>query len=116
HPPEPAGRRCRAALHRRPEEADLRHGASGSAGGHGGHRLQAVSRRPRLAVTLGDVRGIGPEIVGKALGEARVRAAADYVVVGPRGGGVEVDEATGAWTGARDAAMGGRLAGRAIER
>jgi 4-hydroxythreonine-4-phosphate dehydrogenase len=71
--------------------------------------------RPRLAVTLGDVRGIGPEIVLEAAASREVRDAADLVVVGPTGAGVDVDEATGVWraSGAGDA---GRLAGRAVER
>ena len=38
-------------------------------------------RRPRLAVTLGDPRGIGPEVVARALGEAPIGA--DVVLVGP---------------------------------
>jgi 4-hydroxythreonine-4-phosphate dehydrogenase len=38
-------------------------------------------RRPRLAVTLGDPRGIGPEVVTRALGDAPL--AADIVLVGP---------------------------------
>ena len=40
-----------------------------------------MARRPRLAVTLGDPRGIGPEVVARALGEAPL--AADVVLVGP---------------------------------
>ncbi|MGH7614516.1 MAG: 4-hydroxythreonine-4-phosphate dehydrogenase PdxA [Gemmatimonadales bacterium] len=40
-----------------------------------------MARRPRLAVTLGDPRGIGPEVVARALGEAAL--AADVVLVGP---------------------------------
>ncbi len=40
-----------------------------------------ASRRPRLAVTLGDPRGIGPEVVARALGEAPLGA--DVVLVGP---------------------------------
>ncbi len=39
--------------------------------------------RPRVALTLGDPRGIGPEIVGKVLADPP--AGADYVVVGPAG-------------------------------
>ena len=39
-------------------------------------------QRPRLAVTLGDPRGIGPEIVARALADERVRAACEVVVVG----------------------------------
>jgi 4-hydroxythreonine-4-phosphate dehydrogenase len=73
--------------------------------------------RPRLAVTLGDVRGIGPEIVLKAAASREVRDAADLVLIGPAGAGVDVDEQTGTWS-ERDhsAANAGRFAGRAIER
>ncbi len=72
--------------------------------------------RPRLAVTLGDVRGIGPEIIERAAASRRVRDAAELVFVGPRDAGVAVHEATGAWASAGSAADAGRLAGRAIER
>src|SRR5689334_24594278 len=76
-----------------------------------------TSDRPRLAVTLGDVRGIGPEITMKAAAAREVRAAADLVVVGPAGAGIDVDEQTGSWTNsAKDATAAGRFAGRAIER
>jgi len=37
--------------------------------------------RPRIAITLGDPRGIGPEIVAKVLADPP--APADYVVIGP---------------------------------
>jgi len=72
--------------------------------------------KPRLAVTVGDARGIGPEIVNKAAAARDVRAAADLVFVGPAGTVVEVDERTGEWTRGGDAASAGRFAGRAIER
>ena len=72
--------------------------------------------RPRLAVTLGDVRGIGPEIVLKAAASREVRDAADLVFVGPAGAGVDVDEQTGDWSRDHSVANAGRLAGRAIER
>ena len=73
--------------------------------------------RPRLAVTLGDVRGIGPEIVMKAAASRDVRDVADLVLVGPAGAGVDVDEQTGTWSTEKDsAANAGRFAGRAIER
>jgi len=74
--------------------------------------------RPRLAVTLGDVRGIGPEIVAKALANATARASADFLVVGPERAGVDVDVSIGEWSSATrgDAATAGRLAGLAIER
>jgi 4-hydroxythreonine-4-phosphate dehydrogenase len=71
---------------------------------------------PRLAITLGDPRGIGPEIVRAALGDERVRERCAAVVVGPRGAGLDVDEPVGEWTGGGDAAAAGRLAGLAIER
>ena len=74
------------------------------------------TERPRLAVTLGDVRGIGPEIVAKAAASPTVREAAALVFVGPSGAGVDVDERTGVWTGGGSATDAGRFAGRAIER
>jgi 4-hydroxythreonine-4-phosphate dehydrogenase len=40
-----------------------------------------AARRPRLAVTLGDPRGIGPEVVARALGGDPLGA--DIVLVGP---------------------------------
>ena len=72
--------------------------------------------RPRLAVTLGDPRGIGPEIVARALADGRVRDACDLVIVGPEGAGVPVDEPVGDWSPGDGMAAAGRLAGAAIER
>src|SRR5665213_2426162 len=72
--------------------------------------------KPRLAVTLGDVRGIGPEIIAKAAQSPEVLAAAELVFVGPSGAGLDVDERTGAWTPGAGVAAAGRLSGRAIER
>ncbi len=40
-------------------------------------------RRPRVAITVGDPAGIGPEIARKAAADARVRAACDPVLYGP---------------------------------
>lgn len=71
--------------------------------------------RPRLAVTLGDPRGIGPEIVAKMLRDGRAAAEADLVVVGPRGSAVEVAEIIGDWKPGDDR-LAGHLAGAAIER
>ena len=71
---------------------------------------------PRLAITLGDVRGIGPEIVLKAAASREVRDAAALVFVGPSGAGVDVDEQTGEWLATDPVASAGRFAGRAIER
>ena len=72
--------------------------------------------RPRLAVTLGDPRGIGPEIVAAARDDARVSAAADLMFVGPRGTLVEVDDAIGDWTSSSSVSQAGRLAGLAVDR
>ena len=70
----------------------------------------------RLAVTAGDPRGIGPEIINKALADPRIGGRSDFVIVGADGCGVEVDESIGTWDAGADAAMAGRLSGRAIER
>ena len=72
--------------------------------------------RPRLAVTLGDPRGIGPEIVAKMLRDGRAARDAELVVVGPQGTEVEAHEVIGAWKSGDDAAHAGKLAGAAIER
>lgn len=42
----------------------------------------AVSERPTLAITMGDVQGIGPEILAKALARPETRRHADLVVFG----------------------------------
>jgi 4-hydroxythreonine-4-phosphate dehydrogenase len=72
--------------------------------------------RPRLAVTLGDPRGIGPELVLAAMADPAVRVACELVVVGPSGAGVAVDERTGAWSASGSAAAAGSASGQAIER
>ena len=72
--------------------------------------------RPRLAVTLGDPRGIGPEIVARALSDGRVRDAADYLLVGPSGAGVDVDVSVGPYSRSGSPGDAGRLAGLAVER
>ncbi|PSR17185.1 4-hydroxythreonine-4-phosphate dehydrogenase PdxA, partial [filamentous cyanobacterium CCP3] len=46
--------------------------------------LQQTSVRPRLAVTLGDPAGIGPEVVLKALGAKDWAAIADITLLGTR--------------------------------
>jgi len=75
-----------------------------------------VNARPRLAVTLGDPRGIGPEIVAKMVRDGRAARVAELVLVGPTGTEVTVDEKIGAWRTGGDDATAGKLAGAAIER
>jgi len=79
----------------------------------------------RLAVTLGDPRGIGPEVTRKALADARVQqvaAALDitWVLVGPEGTVVPVDESIGVWDATGDPRVdmprAGTLAGLAVAR
>jgi 4-hydroxy-L-threonine phosphate dehydrogenase PdxA len=78
--------------------------------------------RPTLAVTLGDPRGIGPEIVRAALATQEVADAAHCIVVGPTGAGIAVEDAIGEWHGRsgpstpQHAATAGALAAKAIER
>lgn len=74
------------------------------------------ARRPRVAVTLGDPRGIGPEIIGKVLADVATRPDADLVLVGAQGTGLEVHEPVGDWAPDGSMALAGQLAGRAIER
>jgi 4-hydroxythreonine-4-phosphate dehydrogenase len=72
--------------------------------------------RPRIAITLGDPRGIGPEVAAAALADPEVAAAADFVCVGPDAlvgdGGV----GAGGWTAEDGAAAAGRVAGEAVRR
>ena len=72
--------------------------------------------RARLAVTLGDPRGIGAEVVAKALADPRVRDAVEPTIVGPSGTRVTADLSVGTWRAEGSAADAGRLAGLAIER
>lgn len=84
------------------------------------------SARPvRLVVTVGDPRGIGPEIIAKALSDERLQhSGISFVVVGPSGAGIDVDESVGDWLAVlasdvspRDrVAMAGKFAGLAITR
>jgi 4-hydroxythreonine-4-phosphate dehydrogenase len=67
-------------------------------------------------MTVGDPRGIGPEVVAKALADPRVSERCDVVVIGPEGAGVDVSESIGQWRPGSDAALAGMLSGLAIER
>lgn len=46
-------------------------------------RLRGSGGRPKLALTLGDPAGIGPEIVAAALRDPRVEQACELVLIGP---------------------------------
>lgn len=84
---------------------------------NGGH-LGAMSARPTLAVTLGDPRGIGPEVVRSAL-DRLPTLEADIVLVGPEGlkdMAASRLETIGRWSGSGDDATAGRLSYLAIER
>ncbi|MEO8946590.1 MAG: 4-hydroxythreonine-4-phosphate dehydrogenase PdxA [Gemmatimonadaceae bacterium] len=72
--------------------------------------------RPRLAVTVGDPRGIGPEIICAALDDSALRDVCDMIVVGAAGAGVEADVPVGEWTPGGSIADAGRVSGAAIAR
>ncbi len=78
--------------------------------------MTSDARKPVIGVTLGDPRGIGPEVVAKALQEDGVRGIATYVMVGPEGTGIEPHESVGSWMAGSSAADAGRLAGLAVQR
>lgn len=75
-----------------------------------------MARQPRLAVTLGDPRGIGPEIVARMLRDGRASSEATLVIVGPSGTEVDVAESVGEWRAGDPSARAGELAGMQIER
>jgi 4-hydroxythreonine-4-phosphate dehydrogenase len=47
--------------------------------------MTASTRKPRLAVVLGDPAGIGPELVGRLLADAGTAAAADILLIADKG-------------------------------
>jgi 4-hydroxythreonine-4-phosphate dehydrogenase len=85
-------------------------------------------RRPRVAVTMGDPRGIGPEIVAKVLSDPPLEA--EYTVIGPAalmgdlagvrkmpvGPGKEAVPAPGRVLRGIEAELAGRYAVEAVER
>jgi 4-hydroxythreonine-4-phosphate dehydrogenase len=88
----------------------------------------APSDRLRIGVTLGDPRGVGPELAAAAARSLRAAASQHHLIfVGPHGTGAEADAdefiSTGEWThgppgdatGADDIAAAGALAGCAID-
>lgn len=75
---------------------------------------------PRIGITLGDPRGIGPEVTAAALAASE---GVEAVLVGPRGlGEIEARlahhpwESVGDWTPGGGERLAGELSGRAIER
>jgi 4-hydroxythreonine-4-phosphate dehydrogenase len=67
-------------------------------------------------MTVGDPRGIGPEIVTKALADPRVSERCDVVVVGPEGTVAQPWDNIGVWTDGSPAGEAGRFSGLAIAR
>lgn len=51
--------------------------------------------RPRIAISIGDPAGIGPEITLKALQDPEIRALADWIVVGDMGAIDQAGQASG---------------------
>jgi 4-hydroxythreonine-4-phosphate dehydrogenase len=72
--------------------------------------------RPRIAITLGDPRGIGPEIVAAVLGDVARAIDAEVVIIGPEGTAMAPDLPIGTWRAGDTEAHAGALAGAAIER
>src|SRR3712207_5241394 len=75
-----------------------------------------VKERVRIAVSIGDPRGIGPEIVRRAVDDADLARECELIIVGPTGCGVRVDVPVGDWNSTKTAADAGRLSGLAIAR
>jgi 4-hydroxythreonine-4-phosphate dehydrogenase len=74
-------------------------------------------RLPCIAVTLGDPRGIGPEVTEAALADPEVAGAASFVRVGPRELLRSADDVgVGHWSPEDGAAAAGRIAGEAVRR
>ncbi len=71
---------------------------------------------PRLAVTVGDPRGIGPEIIRAALDDPALRGVCDLLVVGPEGADVPVGVTVGSWSAGDGIAVAGKASGDAIAR
>jgi 4-hydroxythreonine-4-phosphate dehydrogenase len=74
----------------------------------------------RIGVTLGDPRGIGPEVAAAAALRFRAGSPHHLVLIGPAGTEADALDAdfvrTGRWPGGGDAASAGALAGSAIDR
>ncbi|MFB6240788.1 MAG: hypothetical protein ABEJ46_04400, partial [Gemmatimonadota bacterium] len=91
------------------------------------HGEETDGPRPRIAVTMGDPRGIGHEVVASALASPSVRRLADFHLLGPAGlfdpprerereVGEVCTESLGSWDPGGGDREAGRAAGAAIER
>jgi 4-hydroxythreonine-4-phosphate dehydrogenase len=82
-----------------------------------------MTNRPRLGITLGDPRGIGPEVTAAALAGRR-DSGIDFRIIGPTGlgepesalEGLGTWETIGDWTAGGGARLAGQLSAAAIER
>lgn len=45
-----------------------------------------MAKKPIILITTGDPRGIGPEVVKKALKDPQIKTLADFFIIGPRDG------------------------------
>ena len=73
--------------------------------------------RIRIAVTMGDPRGIGPEVTEAALADPAMADAASFVRVGPASLLRSTDDVSvGEWSAEDGVAAAGRIAGEAIRR
>src|SRR6185312_682893 len=105
--PAPAGRgEAGARAAGRSAKADLRVAEAVIASGD--------VHRPRLAVTVGDPRGIGPEIIRAALEDPALRDVCDLIVIGPEGADVPVGIVSGSWAAGDGLAAAGKASGDAI--
>ncbi len=70
----------------------------------------------RIGITLGDPRGIGPEVTEKALASPELKRA-EFVLIGPAGvTGAEPGVKVAEWLPGSSAAEAGRIAGEAIRK
>ena len=74
-----------------------------------------MTARVRIAVTAGDPRGIGAEIIHKAFADPAVAALAQFIVVGAADAGFTVHCDAGRWHPDGGASLAGHIAGRSIE-
>ena len=83
--------------------------------------MPATEDKPTIAITLGDPRGIGPEVTAAALSDPSVSVAGRFVVIGPEGTDLDPGSlpagtrflSVGRWTSGESTA--GALAAAAIE-